>query len=199
VALPILSYAEAREYIETGDIACFRAGPRDYIAQAIARAESIDLHEEVHEAHVGYLVWPCPTVLSIIEAWEPVSRCVEFSSRIEEASGYVDVYGLTDEARALVSLDAVTEAGWRATNVNYPENHLLEAAWHILMPQWFPAPEPVPNSNDPKSPRVCSELIQWMFAVGGLPRMVPLDSQCWPAHFPLATRWWKGKFTLTFP
>lgn len=188
--LPIVSYADARESIATGDIACFRGD--DLISRVIAQATGMP------ESHVAYLLWPGDAdVLMVVEAWHPMSRAVEFSSRVQAASGRVDVYRLRPEIVATINLAVVTAFMLRATNVDYPENWLFNDAMHILFPSW-PAVKPFPNSADPKIPRHCSGVISAAMFQGGLPRMKEFDCYVYPGDWHnLAIV--QGLFTLTYP
>lgn len=195
MTLPIVNYAEARERIHTGDIALYDG---DGVANEIIE-QATGAPYGIRASHAGFLLWPgSADVLLTVEAWSRESRCVEFGGRVEQASGRVHVFRLKTGLLAQVNMDKAAEFAWRATPVNYPEDHLLKAAWAIISGKPI---RTVLNSDSPKAVRQCSELVAAIFRIAGLPPQSPpkdLDCMNWPVDWsnPALV---DGLFTLTFP
>lgn len=193
--LPVVSYAEVRDSIHTMDIAVYDG---EGFGSAIIE-QATGAPYGIKASHVGVLLCPWSAdVLMTVEAWERESRCVEFSTRVQQASGRVRIFRLRLELLALINIDKAVEFALRATPVDYPENHLVLAAMAILSGR---PTRRVPNSSDPKAVRQCSELLAAIYRMAGLPPQAPpkdLDCMNWPVDWsnPAIVT---GLWTLTYP
>ena len=169
--LNIRRYSEVRDFINPMDI-CLVAG-----TTPIAR--QIQLWTQSDYSHWATAGWD-GSVLMVAEAEQPESRKVSMSSRVEAHPGEIDVYRIKPYILRLVNKDAAWEWLTRASGYDYPEKMILHDWKCIVFGE--DRIEHFPNSDDPRTHRVCSALGHAALRIHGMPPMHEYDCCVWPSH-----------------
>lgn len=142
------------------------AGP---VPQLIRRATRSDY------SHVGMIV-PVNGVVMLAEADRPASRCVAFSLTLRFLKGEVDLF------RVARDHDPALARGFmlRAAGADYPEQWLVNNWLRIHFGERV---DPVPNSDDPETPRHCSGLVHAALRAAGMAAIKPHDCDVFPDMF----------------
>lgn len=172
--LKLVSYAEARDSIQTGDMGLVCGiGPAAWV---------IEQKTGSPYSHVAICGWESAGgVLMVAESTTPESRVVCLSSQVKAHSGQVDLYRLLPEVLAPVNFEAAWSWFLRASGVNYPE-FVLAHDWIVLtfggghVDHW-------PNSDEPETRRVCSGLVHAGLRVNGMVPIVERDCDAYPSTF----------------
>lgn len=177
-------YAAVRDYIEPLDI-CLVSG-----TSPIAR--QIRLWTQSDYSHWATAGWD-GSVLMVSEATQPESRKVCMSSRVDVFPGQIDVYRIKPDLLRLVNRDAAWEWLTRASGYDYPESMILHD-WQCIV-YGEDRVKHFPNSDDPRTHRVCSALGHASLRVHGMPPWKDHDCCVWPGHGADPT-WTNYLFTL---
>ena len=170
--LNVLPYATVRDSIHTGYLALVEGDG--------AIANIIQRRTDSPYSHVAVAGWESEgDVLMAGESTHPESRAVTLSSILRASPGRVDIYRLRPEISQLVKFGKVWEFMLRATGQSYP----VEVLYHIWKDIVGLDPPHYPNSDNPETRRVCSQLAHAAFRVAGMPPMNPHDCCIYPCHW----------------
>lgn len=174
--LRYVEYDNFRGQCETGMLALVTG--KGLMANLIRSATASDY------AHVVMLGWDCGhRVLLASESTTPESRTIPFSAIVAKNQGCVDVYRLTEARRGPVNMYRAWEFMLRAGGQDYPEM--------ILIHDWLTITgiaerRHYPNSDDPTTRRVCSQLVHAALRVAGMDPIAKYDCDVYPGHFARA-------------
>ena len=174
--LRLIPYSECRDSIHTGMLALFSGPGEGFLDNVVVDAiERITNSAYYHSSLCG---WENEgRVLLLAESTTPESRVVTLSSRIRLHPGSIDLYQLRPEIASQVDFSKAWEFLLRASGTDYPEAQLAHD-W-LTIRGLDRGHEP--NSDDPETRRVCSQLVHAGLRVAGMPPIRERDCEIYPA------------------
>lgn len=170
--LHLVPYQEFRGFCHTGYIGLTAGGGA--IASIIQRRTNSPY------SHAFMCGWESEgRVLMMSESTTPESRTVPLSPYIRKNSGLVDIYVLHPKIADSTDFARAWEFMLRAGGQDYPEA-VLAHDWAVIAGL---DPSHYPNSDDPETRRVCSQLLHAALRVAGMHPMVDYDCDAYPATF----------------